>query len=77
MGRKGGGGDVIVSTSGAAPSGLTGFLRDSMSFDDARLHVLPTLTDGLDARSAGFNRLIRNGGTVRLGRSSAFRMMQT
>ena len=65
---------MIVSTSGRAPSGLTGFIRDSASFDDVPLHLLPALADDLDAKSAGFYGVIRDGGTVRLGRSSAHRM---
>ncbi len=65
---------MIVSTSGLAPSGLTDFIRDSTSFDDVPLHLLPALADGLDARSAGFYRVIRDGGAVRLGQSSALRM---
>jgi len=65
---------MIVSTSGTAPSGLTGFIRDSTSFDDVPLHLLPALADDLDARSAGFYSVIRDGGTVRLGQSSSHRM---
>ena len=65
---------MIISTSGMAPSGLTDFIRDSTSFDDVPLHLLPALADDLDARSAGFYRVISDGGTIRLGQSSAHRM---
>ena len=65
---------MIFSTSGTAPSGLTGFIRDSTSFDDVPLHLLPALADDLDAQSAGFYRVIRDGDTIRLGQSAAHRM---
>jgi DNA-binding CsgD family transcriptional regulator len=66
--------DMIVSTSGTAPSGLTGFIRDSTSFDDVPVHLLPALANQLDAPSAGFYRVVRDGVTVRLEQSSAHRM---
>jgi len=65
---------MICSTSGTAPSGLTRFIRDSTSFDDVPLHLLPALADDLDAQSAGFYRVIRDGDTIRLGQSAAHRM---
>lgn len=65
---------MIFSTSGTAPSGLTRFIRDSTSFDDVPLHLLPALADDLDAQSAGFYRVIRDGDTIRLGQSAAHRM---
>ena len=68
---------MIYSTPGTAPSGLTGFIRDSTSFDDVPLHLLPALADDLDAQSAGFYRVIRDGGSIRLGQSAAHRMQTT
>ena len=65
---------MIVSTSGKAPSGLTDFIRAGTSFDDVKEDLLPALADELDAGSAGFYQVIRDGDTVRLGHNGAHRV---
>jgi DNA-binding CsgD family transcriptional regulator len=64
---------MIVSTSIRAPAGLTDFISHRTSFDDVSLHLLPVLADYLDAESAGFYQVIRDGDTPRLGHNGAYR----
>jgi hypothetical protein len=65
---------MIVSTSGRAPAGLSDLICAGRSFDDVPAHLLPALADDLDAESASFRHVIREGGTVRLGQSTAHRV---
>ncbi len=62
---------MIVSTSGRAPSGLVDFIRHGTSIGDVSVHLLSALADDLDAQSAGFYHIIRNGETIRLGHNVA------
>jgi DNA-binding CsgD family transcriptional regulator len=65
---------MIVSTSGRAPTGLSDLICAGRSFDDVPAHLLPALADDLDAESASFRHVIRDGRTVRLGQSTAHRV---
>jgi hypothetical protein len=60
---------MIISTAANTPSSLTDLVCAATSFDDVETALLPALADDLDADSAGFYQAIREGDSVRLGRS--------
>jgi len=64
---------MIVSTSIRAPAGLIDFICHGASFGDVSVHLLPALAEYLDAKSAGFYQVIRDGDTIRLGHNGAHR----
>jgi DNA-binding CsgD family transcriptional regulator len=60
---------MIISTAGNTPRNLRDLVCAATSFDDVQASLLPALADDLDADSAGFYQAIREGDSVRLGRS--------
>jgi DNA-binding CsgD family transcriptional regulator len=60
---------MIISTAGNTPGSLGDLVCAVTSFDDVETDLLPALADDLDADSAGFYQAIREGDSVRLGRS--------
>jgi DNA-binding CsgD family transcriptional regulator len=64
---------MIVSRSIRAPAGLADFVCHGASFEDVSVHLLPALADYLDADSAGYYQLIRDGDTLRVGHNGAHR----
>ena len=60
---------MIISTAGNTPRNLRDLVCAATSFDDLETNLLPALADDLDADSAGFYQAIREGDSVRLGRT--------
>jgi DNA-binding CsgD family transcriptional regulator len=60
---------MIISTLGNTPRALGDLICAATSFDDVETDLLPALADDLEADSAGFYQTIREGDSVRLGRS--------
>lgn len=60
---------MIISTARNTPRNLRDLVCAATSFDDLEANLLPALADDLDADSAGFYQAIREGDSVRLGRS--------
>jgi DNA-binding CsgD family transcriptional regulator len=68
---------MIISMAGDTPRTLRDLVCTATSFDDVETNLLPALADDLDADSAGFYQVIREGDSVRLGHSVVTLGMRT